>query len=145
MFCLQGLSACTHTRCMMTCKPPHLRRRSVGGSDSLMRSNQAEIVNICVACVCLVPLLGVGTWFGLRTVAALRCPTTVRWGRQRKYLLAMTGLDLALQLINLAVFLASNVYSLVYPCALYAPAMDVFFLLSMTSERPLLGRVGRVA
>lgn len=110
-------------------------RRSVGGHDSLMRSSQTEIVNICVASVCLVPLLAVGGWFGARTLAALRCPTTVRWGRQRRYLLAMTGLDLVLQLINLAIFLGSNIYSLAYPCALYAPAMDVFFLLSMTSER----------
>lgn len=111
--------------------------QSVGRHDSLMRSSQTEIVNICVASVCLVPLLAVGAWFGARTLAALRCPTTVRWGRQRRYLLAMTGLDLVLQLINLAIFLGSNIYSLVYPCALYAPAMDVFFLLSMTTVNTL--------
>ncbi|PRW59946.1 alpha beta-hydrolase [Chlorella sorokiniana] len=102
-----------------------------------MRSSQTEIVNICVASVCLVPLLAVGAWFGARTLAALRCPTTIRWGRQRKYLLAMTGLDLVLQVINLATFLGSNIYSLAYPCALYAPAMDVFFLLSMTTVNTL--------
>lgn len=99
-----------------------------------MRSSQAEIVNICVACVCLAALLGVTAWFAVRVVAALRCPTTVRWGRQRKYLLAMTAVDLGLQFINLVIFLASNIYSLVYPCALYDPAMDIFFLLSMTGE-----------
>lgn len=114
---------------------PAAHARSRDGEDSLMRSNTVEIVNLCVGCVCLVPLLAVGAWFAARWAAAARCPTTVRWGRQRRYLLWMTGADIALQLLNLAMYLAANIYSLVRPCAWFGVAMDVFFFLSMTSER----------
>ena len=78
-------------------------------SNSLLKDNTLEILNIAIASFCLALLLPVALWFGGRLLAASRAQRT--WGRRRKYLLIMTATDICLQLLNLGVYRAVNVYS----------------------------------
>lgn len=77
-----------------------------GDPNSLARDSSLYIMNLVVATVCLVALLAAGACFGQRAWIARRAGTV--WGPRRQFLLAMTGVDTALQVVNLALYLASN-------------------------------------
>lgn len=79
-------------------------------SNSLLRSDVLEKVNISIASACLATLLATAIWFWRRVLQARRAG--VVWGRTRRFILIMTSVDLCLHLVNLSAYLSANVYSL---------------------------------
>ena len=76
-----------------------------------MHGVQLEAVNLTVASLCLALLGGVGAWFGASLARGARRGWGKGWGPRRKYLVAMTSLEVLLELVNLASYLAVNIYS----------------------------------
>lgn len=82
-------------------------------SNSLLRSNALEIVNISVGFVCLAAMACVDVWMARRVWGAAR---HVRAGaslsRRKRLLLGLGCAELAVHTANLCCYFAANIYSL---------------------------------
>ena len=112
-------------------------------SNSLMRSHTLEVTNMAVASCCLAVLLPTAVWYA-RRLAAARAAGSAAWGHGRKFLLLATATDLVLHLVNLGVYLASNILSFLRQCGWYSRGDDILFLLSYScwctvSRAPVYG------
>lgn len=102
--------------------------------SSLTRDNRLEALNLAVASCCLLLLGGSGAFFARRVWVARRAG----WGPRRAFLLASTGVDLTLQLINASVFLTANAVSVQVRVLWRSAAGDGFFFFCALSVAPLV-------
>ena len=100
------------------CTVPTARRTEATGcccrldtdTNSLLRSDILEIVNLVVASVCILALLATAVWHTGR-VRAARARGAV-WALRRRFALGMSRIEMGLVLANLVIYVVANAYSI---------------------------------